>query len=172
MSKLKVSKDAIYAKGGRKSSTSRVYMQKGSGKITINGKLMQDYFGESNKWTEAIMAPLLLLKKEAEFDFICFAKGGGVTGQAEAIRLGISRCLDHFELKVMGRAEPVNDPVHESQSETDEQTDSDVEVSAEMPSTWRKQLRTKGYLTRDSRAVLRKRVGFKKARKRPQYSKR
>ena len=106
------------------------------------------------------------------FDFICFAKGGGVPGQAEAIRLGISRCLDHFELKVMGRAEPVNDPVHESQSETDEQTDSDVEVSAEMPSTWRKQLRTKGYLTRDSRAVLRKRVGFKKARKRPQYSKR
>ena len=61
----------------------------------------------------------------------------------------------------MGRSEPVATDSEEEQ-----------EGEGEMPATWRKQLRQKGYLTRDARAVLRKRVGFKKARKRPQYSKR
>ena len=132
MEKIKVAKDAYYAKGGRKASVSRVYLQKGKGRIVINGKEAKDYFGPDNKWIEQIYAPLRLLKQEEQFDVICFAT------------------------------------VDSSDAEASE----DEDESAEMPPTWRKQLRAKGYLTRDSRAVLRKRVGFRKARKRPQYSKR
>ena len=161
MEKLKIAKDAYYAKGGRKSSVSRVYMQKGTGRVVVNGKEANDYFGANNRWIDEVYAPLQLLSQDKQFDVICFAKGGGVTGQSEAVRLGISRCLDAYELKVMGRSEPVATDSEEEQ-----------EGEGEMPATWRKQLRQKGYLTRDARAVLRKRVGFKKARKRPQYSKR
>ena len=113
------------------------------------------------KYDNICLHHLQLLRTPIQFDVICFAKGGGVTGQSEAVRLGISRCLDAYELKVMGRSEPVATDSEEEQ-----------EGEGEMPATWRKQLRQKGYLTRDARAVLRKRVGFKKARKRPQYSKR
>ena len=165
MEKIKVTKDAYYAKGGRKASVSRVYLQKGKGRIVINGKEAKDYFGPDNKWIEQIYAPLRLLKQEEQFDVICFAKGGGVTGQSEAIRMGVSRCLDAYELKVIGRKV-------ETVDSSDAEASEDEDESAEMPPTWRKQLRAKGYLTRDSRAVLRKRVGFRKARKRPQYSKR
>ncbi len=58
MSNLKVSKDAIYATGGRKESTSRVYMQKGKGNVIVNGKTAQDYFGEQTLWFDAVMDPL------------------------------------------------------------------------------------------------------------------
>lgn len=162
MSNLKVSKEAIYATGGRKESTARVYMQKGKGQVIVNGKTAQQFFGEQTLWFDAVMDPLKLLEQDAQFDCICYVKGGGVTGQAEAIRLGISKCLDIYEKTVLNRAVTSND-----ENATDEDGN-DVEPTL----TWRQKLRKKGYLTRDPRAVLRKRVGFKKARKRPQYSKR
>jgi|TARA_X000000950_G_scaffold270687_1_gene350800 small subunit ribosomal protein S9 len=161
MSNLKVSKDAIYATGGRKESTSRVYMQKGKGNVIVNGKTAQDYFGEQTLWFDAVMDPLKLLEQTENFDCICYVKGGGVTGQADSIRLGISKCLDIYEKTVLNRAAV-------SQADTDSEDEEGVEPTL----TWRQKLRKKGYLTRDPRAVLRKRVGYVKARKKPQYSKR
>ena len=162
--KLKVSKDAIYATGGRKEATSRVYMQKGKGNIIVNGKTAQDYFGEQTLWFDAVMDPFKLLEQESNFDCICFVKGGGVTGQADAVRLGISKCLDIYEKTVLNRAVTSNDNAASEESSE--------EAAVEATLTWRQKLRKKGYLTRDPRAVLRKRVGYVKARKKPQYSKR
>lgn len=163
MTNLKVSKDAIYATGGRKEATSRVYMQKGKGNIIVNGKTAQDYFGEQTLWFDAVIDPFKLLEQEGNFDCICFVKGGGVTGQADAVRLGISKCLDIYEKTVLNRAVSSNDEASNAE---------DGDEAVEPTLTWRQKLRKKGYLTRDPRAVLRKRVGYVKARKKPQYSKR
>lgn len=155
---LKVSNEAIYATGGRKEATARVYMQKGSGQVFVNGKTAQAFFGEQTLWFDAVMDPFKIVDQKTEFDCICFVKGGGVTGQADAVRLGISKCLDLYEKNVLKR-EPV-------------EVDNEAEDGVEVELTWRQRLRKKGYLTRDPRAVLRKRVGYRKARKKPQYSKR
>ena len=154
--KLKVSNEAIYATGGRKVATARVYMQKGSGQVFVNGKTAQVFFGEQTLWFDAVMDPFKLVDQTSEFDCICFVKGGGVTGQAEAVRLGIAKCLDLYEKNVLKRT-----PV-----------ETEGEEEGEVTLTWRQKLRKKGFLTRDPRAVLRKRVGYRKARKKPQYSKR
>ena len=83
------------AVGRRKTSTARVYLRPGSGKIVINKRPMEDYF--SLAWRrKALEAPLAVTETSDQFDVVVNVKGGGLTGQAEAIRLGISRALVQF----------------------------------------------------------------------------
>ena len=89
-------KDSKYATGRRKKSIARVWLKKGSGNLHVNGKKMIDYFKKPNLQI-AIFRPLTLVKRENEFDVRCSVKGGGLTGQAGAIILGISRALILFE---------------------------------------------------------------------------
>ena len=89
-------KDSKYATGRRKKSIARVLLKKGSGNMYVNGKKMIDYFQKPNLQI-AIFRPLTLVKRENEFDVRCTVKGGGLTGQAGAIILGISRALILFE---------------------------------------------------------------------------
>ena len=89
-------KDSKYATGRRKKSIARVWLKKGSGNMHVNGKKMIDYFQKPNLQI-AIFRPLTLVKRENEFDARCTVKGGGLTGQAGAIILGISRAMILFE---------------------------------------------------------------------------
>ena len=89
-------KDSKYATGRRKKSIARVWLKKGSGIIHVNGKKMADYFQKANL-QKAIFRPLTLVKRENEFDARCSVKGGGLSGQAGAIVLGISRAIILFE---------------------------------------------------------------------------
>ena len=89
-------KDSKYATGRRKKSIARVWLKKGSGNMYVNGKKMIDYFRKPNLQI-AIFRPLTLVKRENEFDVRCTVKGGGLTGQAGAIILGISRAIILFE---------------------------------------------------------------------------
>ena len=78
--------------GRRKSSIARVRLVDGKGKITINGKDLDEYFGaETLKYI--VKQPLMVTETESKFDVICTVKGGGLTGQAGAIRHGIARAL-------------------------------------------------------------------------------
>ena len=85
-----------YATGRRKKSIAKVWLIKGSGHIYVNGKKMSDYFKNPNLQM-AVSRPLLLVKKESEFDVRCTVRGGGLSGQAGAIILGISRALVSIE---------------------------------------------------------------------------
>ena len=89
-------KDSKYATGRRKKSIAKVWLKKGSGNIHVNGKKMVDYFKKANLQV-SIFRPLTIVKREHEFDVRCSVKGGGLTGQAGAIILGISRALVEFE---------------------------------------------------------------------------
>ena len=89
-------KDSKYATGRRKRAIARVWLKKGSGNLHVNGKKMIDYFKKPNLQI-AIFRPLTLVKRENEFDVRCSVKGGGLTGQAGAIILGISRAIVLFE---------------------------------------------------------------------------
>ncbi len=89
-------KESKYATGRRKKSIARVWLKKGSGNIYVNGKKMIDYFKKPNLQT-LICRPLTIIKRENEFDVRCSVKGGGFTGQAGAIILGIARALVEFE---------------------------------------------------------------------------
>ena len=89
-------KDSKYATGRRKKSIARVWLKKGSGIIHVNGKKMSDYFQKQNLQI-AIFRPLTLVKRENEFDVRCSVKGGGLTGQAGAIILGLSRAIIQYE---------------------------------------------------------------------------
>jgi small subunit ribosomal protein S9 len=89
-------KDSKYATGRRKRSIARVWVKKGSGIMHVNGKKMADYFKKVNL-QNAIFRPLALVKRENEFDVRCSVKGGGLSGQAGAIILGISRAIILFE---------------------------------------------------------------------------
>ena len=89
-------KDSKYATGRRKRSIARVWLKKGSGLIYINGKKINEYFKKTNLLISTVR-PLTLTKRANEFDVKCTVKGGGHTGQAGAITLGISRALIEFE---------------------------------------------------------------------------
>ena len=89
-------KDSKYATGRRKKSIAKVWLKKGSGNIHVNGKKMVDYFKKPNLQV-SIFRPFTIVKRENEFDVRCSVKGGGLTGQAGAIILGISRALVEFE---------------------------------------------------------------------------
>ena len=89
-------KDSKYATGRRKKSIARVWLKKGSGLVYINGKKINEYFKKTNLLISTVR-PLTLTKRANEFDVRCTVKGGGHTGQAGAITLGISRALIEFE---------------------------------------------------------------------------
>ena len=126
----------FYGTGRRKSSIARVYIMPGNGNITINKRSIDEYFGlETLK--VIVRQPLTATDTADKFDVLVNVKGGGYTGQAGAIRHGISRAL--------------------------------LEVDTE---AYRADLKSAGFLTRDSRMKERKKYGLKAARRAPQFSKR
>ena len=85
-----------YGTGRRKSSTARVFLRKGSGKITVNDRPLDEYFGRETA-RMIVRQPLELTKTSEQFDILVTADGGGTTGQAGAIRLGIARALVEYD---------------------------------------------------------------------------
>lgn len=137
--------ERYYGTGRRKTSTARVYLKAGTGEILVNKSTLEKYFGRKTSQM-IVRQPLDVTSLLGKFDISVTVVGGGINGQAGAIRLGIARALMQYEQAIGA--------------------DTNAEGSI------RKLLREKGYLTRDSREVERKKVGLKKARKRSQYSKR
>ncbi|MCG8489578.1 MAG: 30S ribosomal protein S9 [Candidatus Thiodiazotropha sp.] len=127
--------DTHITTGRRKSSTARVFLTTGSGNITVNNRPLDEYFGRETA-RMVVRQPLESTETLDKVDIKVTVRGGGTTGQAGAIRHGISRALDAYDESLHGV------------------------------------LRKAGFLTRDARAVERKKVGLHKARKRPQFSKR
>ena len=123
------------ATGRRKSSVARVILTPGVGRVVVNGKELEEYFGRRVLQTIAVM-PFETTRTRDKFDARINVDGGGVAGQAGAIRHGIARALCLAD------------------------------------ETLRTPLKRAGFLTRDARTVERKKAGLKKARKRPQFSKR
>lgn len=140
--------EQYYGTGRRKSSTARVFLRSGgSGNITVNNRTLDEYFGRETA-RMVVKQPVELLNMLDTFDIYVTVKGGGISGQAGAIRHGITRALMVYD---EGDA-----PEQEQENEN----------------SFRRQLRKAGYVTRDPRKKERKKVGLHKARKRPQYSKR
>jgi small subunit ribosomal protein S9 len=123
------------ATGRRKTSVARVFLKLGKGKITINKRTLQEYFGRETA-RMIVMQPFDVTQTGGNFDIDVNVTGGGNSGQAGAIRHGITRAL--------------------------------MLLNADL----RAPLKKAGFVTRDPRAVERKKYGRHKARKRPQYSKR
>ena len=123
------------ATGRRKTSVARVFLKAGKGKITINKRTLQEYFGRETA-RMIVMQPFDVTQTGGNFDIDVNVTGGGNSGQAGAIRHGITRAL--------------------------------MLLNADL----RAPLKKAGFVTRDPRAVERKKYGRHKARKRPQYSKR
>ncbi len=154
---IKVKKQHIHTIGRRKTSTARVFLQKGKGKIQVNDQPIETFFRAGNRWLEMAIQPIKCVNAEGQFDAYITVGGGGITGQAGAIRLGLARALDLFDQKLTTKA---------TVSEEGEGENSQPDTS------WHSMLKQDGLLTRDPRSVLRKVYGRKKARKREQYSKR
>lgn len=87
-----MAKEVYYGTGRRKSSVARVFLTKGTGKITVNGRDVEEYFPHKTLVMD-LKQPLTLLNVTADYDIKTTVKGGGFTGQAGAIRLGIARAL-------------------------------------------------------------------------------
>jgi small subunit ribosomal protein S9 len=85
-----------YGTGRRKSSTARVFLRKGNGTITINDRTIEDFFGRETA-RMIVRQPLELTKSTDKFDIKATVEGGGTTGQAGAIRLGIARALVEYD---------------------------------------------------------------------------
>ena len=94
-----------YATGKRKNAVARVWLKPGSGIIKINGKLSDDYFARP-VLSMLINQPLVAAERVDQFDVICSVTGGGLSGQAGAIRHGISKCLVNFEPEVKKALKP------------------------------------------------------------------
>ncbi|MBU0808885.1 MULTISPECIES: 30S ribosomal protein S9 [unclassified Pseudomonas] len=124
-----------YGTGRRKTATARVFLRAGTGKISINNRTLDGFFGRETA-RMVVRQPLELVEMTEKFDVFITVVGGGVSGQAGAIRHGITRALMDYDEAL------------------------------------RPALRKAGFVTRDAREVERKKVGLRKARKRPQYSKR
>lgn len=150
-----------YGTGRRKTCTARVFICKGTGDIYINKKKIDEYC-KLNFAKMIIREPLKLLKVENKFDIKITVLGGGITGQAGAIRHGLTRALISYDNEFIP-AEP-----------TKEMEGKEEQVSEEkaLVITWKQKLRKAGFVTRDPRKVERKKVGFRKSRKKEQYSKR
>jgi small subunit ribosomal protein S9 len=150
--------EQYHAIGRRKTSVARVFIRPGKGEVTIRTKAnktysVKEFFCGDTRWTQVALSPLNLLEVADKYDVYATVAGGGITGQAEALSLGIARALDLVEqqkLTVQG---------------VDFETDHEKRE-------WHIALRSAGLLTRDARAVLRKLYGLVKARKRKQFSKR
>lgn len=130
-----MSTEQYYGTGRRKTSTARVFLTLGSGKININDRTIEEYFGREVA-RMIVRQPLELTDNVEKFDLNVTVKGGGSFGQAGAIRHGLTRALMEYDESL------------------------------------RPDLRKAGYVTRDAREVERKKVGLRKARKKPQFSKR
>jgi small subunit ribosomal protein S9 len=124
-----------YGTGRRKTATARVYLKPGSGQITVNDRTLDEFFGRETG-RMIVRQPLDAVSLHGRFDIAVKVNGGGITGQAGAIRHGITRALIEYDESL------------------------------------RKPLRAAGFVTRDAREVERKKVGRRKARRGPQYSKR
>ncbi len=127
--------DSNYGTGRRKGAVARVYLKRGQGLISVNGKAVEKFFSRETG-IMLVKQPLELTDNSASFDITVKVSGGGESGQAGAIRHGITRALIDYDTSL----KPV--------------------------------LRKAGLVTRDAREVERKKVGLKKARRRPQFSKR
>ncbi|MFG2195328.1 30S ribosomal protein S9 [Streptomyces sp. NPDC048639] len=122
--------------GRRKNAIARVRIVPGSGQWKINGRTLEEYFPNKVHQQE-VNEPFKVLELDDRYDVVARINGGGVSGQAGALRLGVARALN----------------------------EADVDNN-------RGPLKKAGFLSRDDRAVERKKAGLKKARKAPQYSKR
>ena len=131
-----------YGTGKRKNSVAKVTLTNGTGKITVNGKDVREYFPYEVNVMD-LTQPLVLTNTKEIFDVDAKVVGGGFQGQTGAIRLGITRALLEYD-----------------------QATKDSEDSL------RKPLKAAGMITRDSRVKERKKYGLKKARRAPQFSKR
>ena len=89
-------KDSKYATGRRKTSIAKVWVKKGTGKIYVNGKTMDDYFTSENHKMQ-IVRPFVIINQSTSYDVRCSVKGGGPTGQAGAMVHGISKALVLFD---------------------------------------------------------------------------
>ena len=136
-------KDTITATGKRKSSVATIKVIPGKGNITVNGKDVNEFFPFATLVMD-LKQPLVVTNNENTFDITVTVKGGGFSGQAGAIRLAITKALLEYD------------------AETD-QTRED---------SYRKILKSYGFITRDPRVKERKKYGLKKARRAPQFSKR
>ncbi len=85
-----------YATGRRKESVARVWLKRGKGQVIVNGKPQEKYFGRQTQLL-VLNQPFLIVNRVGEFDVVCTVKGGGLSGQAGALRHGISRALENFE---------------------------------------------------------------------------
>ena len=124
-----------YGTGRRKSAVARVFIKKGTGNIVVNGKPVDQFFSRETG-RMIVRQPLVLTNFAEHFDILVNVTGGGESGQAGAVRHGITRAL--------------------------------IDYDAELKSP----LKKAGLVTRDAREVERKKVGFRKARRRKQFSKR
>lgn len=128
--------------GRRKSSVAQVKMTSGSGKITVNGRDVREFFPYETNVMD-LMQPLVATNNEKTFDIDVKVNGGGFTGQTGAIRLGITRALLEYD-----------------------------KVNEKSENSYRKVLKRAGFVTRDARVKERKKPGLKAARRAPQFSKR
>ena len=94
--KIKIDNNSIYATGRRKKSIAKVWLKKGSGKITVNGKNLDNYF-KRDTYQMQILRPFEIINQATEYDVRCSVKGGGPTGQAGAMVHGISKALVMFD---------------------------------------------------------------------------
>ncbi len=95
-SKVNSNKNIVYATGRRKKSIARVWLNRGTGNIIVNGKKMVEYFKRPNHQMQ-VSRPFVVANRKNEFDIKCHVKGGGMSGQAGAVIHGISRALVNFE---------------------------------------------------------------------------
>jgi len=130
-----MSLNSNYGTGRRKTATARVYIKSGTGAITVNDRSLDEFFGRETG-RMIVRQPLEVVQLTDRFDISVTVAGGGITGQAGAIRHGITRALIEYD-------ESLRSP-----------------------------LRKAGFVTRDAREVERKKVGRRKARRGPRYSKR
>lgn len=90
-----------YGTGRRKSSTARVFLRKGSGNITVNDRPLDEFFGRETA-RMIVRQPLELTRMNDKFDVLVTVEGGGITGQAGAIRLGLARALVEYDENLKG----------------------------------------------------------------------
>ena len=135
-------KRVFYGTGRRKSSVARVILTPGKGKITVNGKDVNEYM-PFEVLVMDLKQPLVVTNNLETFDINVNVNGGGFSGQAGAIRLGIARALLEYD-----------------------------QENTEKEDSYRKILKANGFITRDARSKERKKYGLKAARRAPQFSKR
>ena len=157
--------EQYYGTGRRKTSVARVFLRRGEGNIQINDQPLETYFDRQTAH-QIVRLPLETVDMMGKFDLYITVKGGGQSGQAGAVQLGIARALVEYD-----EATTFTTPEEEVVVSEDEDSE-EGESGSGIVLSFRRMLRKLGLLTRDARKVERKKVGFRKARKVEQYSKR